>query len=162
MIILEKKNPWGCLETAFAMVMEMPLDQIYTLIGHDGSEIVNDLPEPSCRRGFHIQELITAAILSGFTVTEIEAFPVLWTADEKEIEVYPDEDAVDRFKFYLQYSEGVVFGRKIGARFNHVYVCSYGDFYDPDTGEQVVLPETFQAVAFYKVDNILWQNGQNE
>jgi len=56
--------PWGCRWTAW-------LDRI----GHDGSQIVNSLPEPLCRRGFHPQEFMDLCLDQHYAVTRIELMP---------------------------------------------------------------------------------------
>jgi hypothetical protein len=59
------------------MVLEVSTNWLIEKIGHDGSEVWwPGLPEPTCRRGFHIQEIIDIAFACGFTVTPFEARPV--------------------------------------------------------------------------------------
>ena len=63
---------------AFAMALDMPVADLLAAIGHDGSEIAfPSLPEPLCRRCFHIQELVQVALARGFAATPVELFPVL-------------------------------------------------------------------------------------
>ena len=62
-----------CLPTSFAMAMGIPVADIFAALGHDGSEVLwPDLPEPTCQRGFHVQELIRLAVKCGWSVTPIE------------------------------------------------------------------------------------------
>lgn len=54
--------------------MGVELDTIIREVGHDGSHILfPDLPEPHCRRSFHVQELIRVAWDYGYGVTEFQA-----------------------------------------------------------------------------------------
>lgn len=63
-------NNWSCLPTAFAIVLGCPVEYVLELIGHDGSEkLWPALPEPFCRRSFHIQELIMVAWKMNYCVT---------------------------------------------------------------------------------------------
>jgi hypothetical protein len=69
-------NRWSCLPTAFAMAMNIPVGEILTYIGHDGSEIIwPDLPEPKCRRAFHPQEIIMFAFVRGWAAIHFELNP---------------------------------------------------------------------------------------
>ena len=78
MRLLRKPERWMCLPASFAMVLDLPLAAIFEEIGHDGSQIMRpDLPEPTCRRGFHPQELIHVCLSHGHAATRVELFPVL-------------------------------------------------------------------------------------
>ena len=66
MELQQRPEPWMCMPLAFAMALDMPVADLLAAIGHDGSEIVfPSLPEPLCRRCFHIQELIQVALSRG-------------------------------------------------------------------------------------------------
>ena len=63
MELQHRPEPWMCMPLAFAMALDMPVADLLAAIGHDGSEIVfPSLPEPLCRRCFHIQELIQVCL----------------------------------------------------------------------------------------------------
>lgn len=73
---LKTPNGWSCLPTAFAIALEVPLDAVLGIVGHDGSEITHaGLPEPLCRRGFHPQEMIKMCLEDGMSVTRVELYP---------------------------------------------------------------------------------------
>ena len=60
------------------MILEIPLQIICDELEHDGSRLVRPGPEPSCRRGFHPQELIQiCAHPRGWLVETLEARPNL-------------------------------------------------------------------------------------
>src|SRR5262245_42212493 len=85
---LLQPNRWTCLLTSFAMVLETNIDEIVASVGHDGSEVVwPNLPEPECRRSFHIQEMIDFAWEQGYAVTQFQAQPVM-RPDPNESLVY--------------------------------------------------------------------------
>lgn len=68
---MKQPNRWSCLPTAFALATGHSVQWMFDAIGHDGSEIVwPDLPEPQCRRAFHIQECIFA-LLPWYNVTPL-------------------------------------------------------------------------------------------
>ena len=55
----EAPSRWCCLANAFAMALDIPIQEVFESVGHDGSEIIwKNLPEPFNRRSFHIQEMI--------------------------------------------------------------------------------------------------------
>ncbi len=77
MELLKQPNRWSCLPTAMAMITDQSVDMIINQIGHDGSEILwPDLPEPRCRRSFHIQEMVDIALASGRFLMLIEKSPL--------------------------------------------------------------------------------------
>ncbi len=73
---LKNPNTWSCLPTAFAIVLEVSLEAVLGIVGHDGSEITHaGLPEPLCRRGFHPQEMIKMCLKDNLSVTPVELYP---------------------------------------------------------------------------------------
>ena len=132
MELQHRSEPWMCMPLAFAIAVDMPVDDLLAAIGHDGSEIVfPSLPEPLCRRCFHVQELIQVALSRGFAVTPIELFPVLQPADDAPIHttvLYADNNW-RRFEATIQASRGVIHGT--GARFGHTVAYDHGHVYDP-------------------------------
>ena len=117
---------------AFAMALDMPVGDLLAAIGHDGSEIVfPSLPEPLCRRCFHIQELIQVALSRRLAVTPVELFPTLQPTDAGPFHktvLYPDNNW-RRFEAVVQTSRGVIHGT--GARLGHTVAYDHGRIYDP-------------------------------
>lgn len=73
-----KPHRWMCLATSFAMALGIPVSRFCEIAGHDGSDIVfPDLPDPLCRRGFHIMEAIFVARRLAFAVTPVQLFPMI-------------------------------------------------------------------------------------
>jgi hypothetical protein len=108
------------------MAGRMPVDMIYERIGHDGSEIIwPHLPEPRCRRAFHIQECINA-VWPEFAVTPLELCGHL------------SPDGVSIFEINFRYPElgswsGVVLGRGgHGFRIRHAVAFCANRIYDPN------------------------------
>jgi hypothetical protein len=59
------------------MVLGVSVEALIVMVGHDGSEIIwPKLPEPSRRKGFHLQELIDIAFDLGWASTPFDARPV--------------------------------------------------------------------------------------
>ncbi len=87
MRLLTQPNHWTCLPTSAAMLLNMSLDGVFEYLGHDGSDIVwPDLPEPLCRRAFHIQEIIEMALAFDCTLTPIEQNPMFANSPELAFE----------------------------------------------------------------------------
>jgi hypothetical protein len=118
-----------CLPTSFAMALDIPVAALLDEVGHDGSEIVfPDLPEPSCRRGFHVQELIDVALRRRFAVTPVELFPVLAHTDTRHRTLRLDNWW--RFESVLRNSRGVLDGT--GCHCGHAVAYDHGHIFDPD------------------------------
>jgi hypothetical protein len=132
MELQQRPEPWMCMPLAFAMALDMPVADLLVAIGHDGSEIVfPSLPEPLCRRCFHIQEVIQVALSRGLAVTPVELFPVLQPPEAgpfRTTVLYPDSNW-RRFDQAMQTSRGVIDGT--GARYGHMVAYDHGRIFDP-------------------------------
>lgn len=148
---LQSPNRWSCLPTAFAIAAKVPLDRILGLVGHDGSEVIfPDLPEPNGRRGFHIQELVTAALQMGIRPVEIEAHPV--REGDYKIE-FPTQSCDDRFLGYLARHVGVLGGVGLLSYNYHAVAWDKRLVYDPSSGLSYKLNEApFAASHFWMFD----------
>ena len=117
---------------AFAMALDMPVADLLAAIGHDGSEIIfPSLPDPLCRRCFHVQELIQVALARGLAVTPVELFPELQPTEAGPFHktvLYPDNNW-QRFEKTIRASLGVIAGT--GARLGHTVAYDHGRIYDP-------------------------------
>jgi hypothetical protein len=132
MELQQRPEPWMCMPLAFAMALNMPVADLLAALGQDGSEIVfPSLPEPLCRRCFHIQELIQVALSRGLAVTPVELFPVLQPTEvgpfHKTV-LYTDNNW-RRFETAIQTSRGVIGGT--GARLGHMVAYDHGRIFDP-------------------------------
>ena len=146
---LLKPRHWLCLPTAFAMVLDRSLDDLFLRLGHDGGEIIwPTLPEPLCRRGFHVQELINVCLSLGYAATRIELMPCA-TPDEFEHvrEVLPEDIAWARFTAAVRNSCGVMEGQ--GFRCGHAVAYDHGHIFDPDGGEYAYSREACEQRHFF-------------
>jgi hypothetical protein len=149
MRLLRKPERWMCLPASFAIVLDLPLSDIFREIGHDGSQIMwPDLLEPTCRRAFHPQELIHVCLSHGHAATRIELFPVLCPTPNggKHIIDYPDDNWV-RFTRVIDLSRGVIEG--VGQRCGHAVAYEYGHIFDPDGHEYDYSREACEQRGFY-------------
>ncbi len=100
----------NCLAIASAMALGISYNQLIKEIGHDGQAIIfPDLPDPGCRQGFHIQEIIDVAIDLGVAVTPIEALPFSTPDGQKTFGV---NFKIKRFQNHLKNARGVITGMK--------------------------------------------------
>lgn len=133
MELQSKPERWTCLPVAFAIVLDMPVADVLLAAGHDGSEIVfPGLPEPVCRRGFHIQELIDVALARGFAVTPVELFPLLQPVEGSLLQhtIAYRNGNWRRFEETIAQSRGVITGA--GFRCGHAVAYDHGHLFDPD------------------------------
>lgn len=153
MKVQKKTEPWACLVTSFAMVMDMECGDLIERIGVDGGEVLADgLVGPQQFRGHHIQEIIDAALACGYAVTEIEANPHLLTK-VGNLPIYEYKEAEKRFFNYLNTSTGVLVGYLVDRGWRHAYAVDKGIVYNPDTGTECEPPLSYRADTFYKVTN---------
>lgn len=160
-----KPYRWSCGVTAFAIAIDMPVNQFIREIGHDGSELIcPSLPEPSGRRGFHEQECITVALNHGFACTLIEALPAnLFSNGHKQVVLFPHHETTlggnrDRFTRQINTARGVLTGKARHTR--HAVAFDHGLIINPDDGS--MFPFSFEdcesrgffASALWRVDRI--------
>lgn len=135
------------------MVLEMSLERMLDRIGHDGSEIIYpDLPEPRCRRSFHVQECLQVLDALGYAATAFDAIGMLVTDDVHQTEISFATD----FENHLQTSNGVIMGQ--GCHNRHAVAIADKMIYDPNGYEYdwdslidhinrgVFIPQTFYKV----------------
>ena len=145
---VQQSNRWSCLPTAFAIATDHSVQEILRRIGHDGSEIVwPDLPDPQCRRSFHVQECILA-IADWYYVMPLDQ-PAMMTPDGKRI-----LEIKTRAMDFIVDGYGVCTGT--GTRNRHA-VAFQGNgqtirFYDPngleyDFENQYFTPQTYWLIS---------------
>jgi len=125
---LIKKNKWECLLYSFAMALDLEPAELAFALGHDGSQIVNNLaPEPLGRIGFHVQEMIHVALATGKTVTPFEFIPVSVVAGGTYPIVHGDRK--DAFNHLINTERGVLTSQ------HHAMAFERGLVTNPDDGE---------------------------
>lgn len=142
-------NRWSCLPTSFAMVLDIPLEQIITMIGHNGSAILwPDFEEPFCRRAFHIQELIDCCNQLDYAVTLIEAMPI----SEVKGRYFQQPLSVERFYNHLSGTRGILTG--VGRRLGNPHAVAWDGFniFDP-VGEIYPLDE-MSIQDYWKIQSV--------
>ena len=108
MQLQKQPSRWSCLPTAFAMALDVPVEEIFDHIGHDGSEVIfPNLRSPYCQRSFHMQEMVDFCISRDLAVVEIHKIPVGESLDGHTF-LLPVSDK--RMDFYLLNYTGVLTG----------------------------------------------------
>lgn len=142
MITQKTPNAWSCLPTAFAITLNMDVEDVITAIGDDGSnEVLNGLQEPFNRQGFHPQQLIRMCLEIGISVTHIDMHPCASpdtprSHSEPLGDRYYDTGGWDWFSENLFNSEGVVACRKgsgVGHAVAYQGMGTYAKICDPAT-----------------------------
>ena len=117
------------MAAAAAMAFDIQLDDLIKVIGHDGSDVLNNLPDPGCRKGFHMQEIVDAGLALGFSLTLIEARPIQLHIGEKEHSLDRYGLNEDRFMYYLNNYDGIIIGK--ARRYWHAVAWLDNKILDP-------------------------------
>lgn len=155
MNLLKSPNEWSCLPTAFAMAMNLPLERILEMIGHDGSEpFWPGLPSPMGLRGFHEQELVDVARKHGFNPIHILAAPAYehWPILGKPVKrLWPDWFCIERMNLLMETNIGVICGM-VGTQ-GHAVAWDGESFYNPN-GTITTDPNFMNITSFYLLGSI--------
>ncbi len=117
---------WSCLPTSLAIVLGVPVEAIFAILGHDGSEILwPELPEPQCHKGFTLGEMIHVA----------DRFGKYLVAHEKKWTHSPDGNIIiqipnDYFNDKLKRFNGVITGVTTQGK-RHAVAWLDGEVIDP-------------------------------
>ena len=166
--MLAQRNPnaWSCLPAAFATALEVPIEAVLAIVGHDGSEITHaGLPEPMNRRGFHPQEFIKMCLEDAMAVTRVELFP---TAAPQMVNILSskvfDIGGWQWFRKSLFHSTGVIDCRTaVGTGHAMAYqgMGNHALIFDPANGDEFEFrkPEDTERrdrflVALWRLDDI--------
>src|SRR5258707_2441679 len=130
-------NRWSCMATAFAMVLDISVQELIEHVGHDGSEVICPIEnDRALMRGFSAQECISAALTKGFACTQIELFPALiYPNGHKKVVTFPPNASSfsgnwARFSGHISASRGVIAGN--GKEHGHAVAYEFGSVYDPN------------------------------
>ena len=131
--LYQKPGEQKCLTYCCALLLDLPVEIVENMIGHDGMEVL--WPERSGNekyRGIHIQEIQDVFISYGKCLYCVEQFPYLSPVNDIRFAsaVFSPEIATTRFYTRLIGREGILIYR------NHAKVLDlYGSIYDPSSKE---------------------------
>ncbi len=161
MKLIKSPNKFYCGPCSLAMLLDTSVDSILDRLGHTGLEIVRpNIPEPDCRRGFHIQEFIDVALQYDFALVEIESSPISYLADFKYIYEVP-LDHETRITEYMNKYSGLIIGEYALGRghmcaWNHLDQKIYdpqGTVYSFDDDQHKITINSFCAAIRIKSDS---------
>lgn len=121
------------------MALDIPVTVFEFMAGHDGSEIVfPGLPEPQCRRGFHVSEAVLVAMQLGYSATPFELFPMIAPSEGASVPFvvhYGHQQTPEYnwnvFDGLIHNHQGVIEVRTQLNRWHAVAFCK-GEIFDPD------------------------------
>lgn len=168
---LKVGNGWSCLPCAFAMVLDLTVEEFTELIGHDGSAEPYDAL-PGQKAGFHEQECVEAVQLLGYACTPIEIVPQMMPHPGGPIrpiwfpgtESDREENNWRRFKRHLINTYGVITGvkqRASGGVIGHAVAWDGKHIYD-SRGEGCIysfeeaIDFDFTPRTYWKVQEIVY------
>jgi hypothetical protein len=117
-----------CLIYAAAMLLDVDVDEVIEILGHDGMETVwPDLKVPHCYKGVHTQEILDVFEQYEEALVCYQVMPQQSPAGEPSLvrSVYDEQRAVDRMRHLLSYS-GLILSDV------HAYAWDGKDVYDPN------------------------------
>lgn len=125
----EPYSAWSCLVDSFSIVTNIPTTRFLETIGHDGSEIIEPtLPEPFCRRSFHITEVITFLWEQNIKVVQFDCIPriqVHFSSNIYTLNTVNGKTHDERLSQLLSTTKGVM------KSHNHACANIEGKIYDP-------------------------------
>lgn len=119
MKLIKQPNNYSCMAASAAMLFHYSIEEIYSFVGHDGSQVIHtNLPDPLCFKGIHIQEIIDVADRLSYSMTPIEFEPWQTSDGVNEYKIqFPEE----RFWNHLKDNKGLL----IGKAKTHWHVCAW-------------------------------------
>lgn len=132
------------------MALGVTVEFVVDSLGHDGSEVVwPALPEPYCRRAFHIQELVFLAWQLGYTATPFEACPTSQgRADVEPIVLQMRTTPHERMSLVMESQPGVMVGETLQGQ-PHAVAWDGVDCHDPNG--TTYGPQGFRLRSFWAI-----------
>ncbi len=92
MELVTGRYPWDCSTACAAMVFNKTLDEMETLVGHNGSEIFfPGEKEPECRQGVTMSEITDVGLKLGFGLIRMDINPIAQHTEASMRYIYDDE-----------------------------------------------------------------------
>lgn len=120
-----------CMLYSAAMVLDMEVDELITLIGHNGMEKIDDNGEPYCFASIHIQEIQTVAARFGRCFYPIDLIPVMGHLQPRPLYKICGQDYAVRFLHMVKGKKGLLCGRSV-RDVPHTVAFEDETIYDPN------------------------------
>lgn len=128
------RNPWTCMATSWAMVLNISVEDIFKEVGHDGSKLIwKELEDDRFNHaGHHIQELIDVALNHGVLPVSIHANPYHghFLPGVQAQPLWDQEYNDKRISKYLKGNIAVLEGT-VGFNFGHAVAYADECIFDP-------------------------------
>jgi hypothetical protein len=132
-------NRASCMLVSLAICMDTPYQELFTILGHDGTEVLwPEYPKPKCYRGFHECEISYLANAHGMQFTKYEKHLHLGHS------IYTVKGVNTPYNFDFLVSEGI--GVLLDDK--HAVACDHGKIYDPNG---YIYDYTSKYSIYYKV-----------
>ncbi len=123
-------NRWSCLATAFAMALDINVEDLIKDLGHDGSQILFPELDENGRAGHHIQEIMDYCLANSVRVVTIDAMPLSKYPGFEGRQYCSDEHLQGRMAHYLENYYGVLAG-STKEGYNHAVAWNGEKIYNP-------------------------------
>jgi aryl-alcohol dehydrogenase-like predicted oxidoreductase len=142
------------------MLLNLSVERVIQLIGHDGSEIwYPNEPEPHRRRGFTTQEFMDVAFHEGYAMMEILQ-PEAWDGENLNTRRFIDSfpfarNFEERILFYMTFAQGLVTGHYSANSYHmaawdnttrQIFDPSHRGVYSFDTNAESIVVESFLPI----------------
>ncbi len=123
-----------CVLYSAAMVLDIDPEILEKELGHDGLAVqYPDLPEPSCFRSHHMQEILDSFISRGYGLMLIELMPRSGPQGRPDLfhKIFDDVKGVLRFLEVLKGRHAILIGQNPESGGNHAYAWDGSKVFDP-------------------------------
>lgn len=159
MLLQSQPSDWGCVPTAFAIALGIPVSMIIKQLGHDGSAKVwpkDEVDDKYNVKAYHPQELFDFCLRFGVAVTPIDVLPYCqhMFASVNTIPLWDKEYCALRTRKYLDNNYGVLYGRVGNA--GHAVAWNGEFIFDPANGGKIskIEDSSFGIETFYVMHHV--------
>ena len=146
----ESPNEWSCLPTAFAVCCDVEVAEFIEEIGHDGSDVIFDgVPDPYCRRSFHVEECLRVALDRGWAGVEFSPYLASLCPKTGQFATFDHNETID----WVLRRQGVILGQEEGKTPHAVAFQDY-EAVDPAVD---ILKLNVQSIFLMVETKQLWQ-----
>lgn len=132
MLLQKSPNSWSCFPTAFAMALDLPVEELIAELGHDGSSEYWE----GYKLSWHVQEIAKVCYdVYNTSVLQLEAVTLAAPTPGHK----PYEQIYDLSPYYGVYA-GVA-GVHLADGRRHALAFSEKIFYNPSTGQECSLKD---------------------
>lgn len=152
MKLLKQPNRWSCTVTCASMLTDVSISELCEVIGHDGSQKINDMPEPVCRRGFQYEEIALALLHKGWACLLIPKNTQYMTHDSSPVYLL---DLQKQQHNAMMFFDGIIcIKTRTGKYHAMAYKHDTNEVYDPTEPLIRQLRSDDNIIEFWPICNI--------